>query len=110
MERRRSRAVNITLLSALAAMASSCEEGDVKRCMDNQGRVVDESRCANAPSHGGGTGMYFWAFGGHGGTTPGSTVSGYSRSPIAGRSYATPHTISRGGFGRIGGARGGFGS
>lgn len=109
-----SKSVQVTALTAIAALIVTACGGNsnVQHCVDDQGVVVDDAKCADAGNHG-----FRWYY------VPrlfsiGSRVSGgsYSRSP--GVSY-TPRasagsssslfggsskssTVSRGGFGSTG--------
>lgn len=126
---RRSRQVAAPLLASTAlALLAACKHPEPQRCVDETNKVVDDKLCANQPADGeqqqrlreqqqhGNSGvnllpfvLYHFYYGGSAGGV-GSVVSGGSRSPLAGHSYATG--TSRGGFGRSfssGGAHGGGG-
>ncbi len=120
---RRSAQVAAPLLASTAlALLSGCHQGEMQRCVDENNKVVDDKLCANQPQltdqqrqqqeqqrlqqqQHGGSGMgilpyialYHYYYGGSGGRTPGSYVSGGSTAPIPGHSYSS---TSRGGFGR----------
>ncbi len=74
-----------------------CACGDERRCVDENGNVVEDSKCKDADrqrSLGGHGGGFHWYYGG----------SGYRiGSRVSGGSY---HSISRGGFGHLGFAHG----
>lgn len=115
---KRSKAVYLFILPAIALMA--CEDtpsatparDEVKHCVDENGSVVEELNCdidaaapeqkdASAP-HTTTVYRYRWYYGGNMVLSPGTRVSGGSFEPSIGRSYSSPSTISRGGFGGIG--------
>ncbi len=136
---RRTKNISLVMLAAIAATA--CDEtksenpnppnDEVKHCVDENGVVQDESKCAGAPEHhpmgpdggpiqshpssGGGGGHFFWYYGGaH--TTPGSRVGGGSYHPTPGKTYSPPSSrggsspsIGRGGFGSTGAGHGSTG-
>ncbi len=124
--RMRSRQVLAPILAATAAaLSTGCNRTEPQRCVDEQGRIVDPSFCANAQNgqavagnpqnHGGYYNnnifyphLYRYYYGGSGGGI-GSFVSGGSYAPAVGHSYSTG--TSRGGFGSsFGGGEGGHGS
>jgi hypothetical protein len=101
------RSVNVSapLLAsaALALLTTGCRRQEPQRCVDENNHVVDQSFCQNAPQANSNNNNYhpgYWPYhyyyGGYGGFTPGSIVSGGSNIPLAGHSYST--TV-RGGFG-----------
>lgn len=111
---KRSLNVSAPLLAATAlTLLSGCRRPEMKRCVDENNKVVDESFCKNAPGlqgnsqgngnngyRGGGGVMFFpyrYYYGGGGGYGLGSSVFGGSTAPIAGHSYSSSTT--RGGFG-----------
>ncbi len=102
---KRSVQVSAPLLAATAvALMSGCRKPEMQRCVDEQNRVVADNLCRNQPQtvhSGSGSGgyvpMYRYYYGGTGGFTPGTPVTGGSYSAIAGHSYST--STSRGGFG-----------
>lgn len=139
------RTKEITLLILTAVAATACDEKsaadsneDIKHCVDKDGVVQDESKCANvpdpphdhdgsAPHHagGGGHGGFFWYYGGGRSISPGGRVTGGSYKPSVGRTYSPPSrapsfsggggggkstpSIGRGGFGGTGGGHAGGG-
>lgn len=120
---KRSLQVSAPLLAATAlTLLSGCRQPEMKRCVDENNKVVDESFCKNAPGlqgngqsngnngyRGGlGGGMMFFPYryyyGGGGGYGLGSSVFGGSITPLAGHSYSSSTT--RGGFGSTHGGSG----
>lgn len=98
---KRSRAVSLACVSALAAAFTGCGgEEDTAYCVDREDRVVDNDQCGDE-RRGGGLG-YFWLFGGRGGFVRGDRVSGGERVS----SLNKPELASRGGFGGSAGAGG----
>jgi hypothetical protein len=61
---RKSRAVPIATLSALALAFGACgdDEEETAYCVDNQDRVVENENCDEEARRGGG-GVFFWMFG-----------------------------------------------
>jgi hypothetical protein len=101
---RKSSAVPLTLLAALAAFATGCRDTPESRsCVDAQGRIVPDSNCSTG-SHGGSGGMgflgYHYLYGGASGGRVGDQV-------VGGRSTPSESGVSRGGFGGEGGGEGG---
>lgn len=104
-----SRDVPATLVAAIAAaMLTGCSHPrEVRRCLDRDGRLLDDRYCeqpARYPYRGGGGIVYIPSFG-YGGSYNGGRYSGFSRSPSGSADVVTPsgRTISRGGFGSSGG-------
>ena len=120
---KRSKIVVLTILVSIAAMA--CDEPhsneEIKHCVDQEGIVQDEAKCAAAPVSANPTTVinngspspiipYFWYYGGgyRSPVSPGTRVMGGSFAPSPGRSYSSPSTysapstVSRGGFGSTG--------
>jgi hypothetical protein len=94
---KRSHQVSAPLLAAAAlALLNGCRQQQMKRCVDEQNHVVDDSLCQNQPGQNNGVTFmpYHFYYGGTGGFTPGSVVSGGSYLASPGVSYTT-----RGGFG-----------
>ncbi len=124
-ETKKSRVVSVSLLAAMAAtMLAGCGSNprQVRRCADEQGNVLPDTNCERGYVGGGyygggmmGRGGYpGWVYGGSGGTTPGSRVMGFTKTPTAGADVVTSggRVISRGGLGGRssgGGFFGGFG-
>ena len=118
---KRSLQVSAPLLAAAAlTVLGGCRKPEMKRCVDENNKVVDESFCKNqqglqgngsgttSGSRGGGGVMFFpyrYYYGGGGGYGLGSRVYGGSTSPLAGHSYSS--STSRGGFGSTHGGEGG---
>jgi len=113
---KKSNSVAAPLLASVAlAFLAGCREREMKRCVDEQNKVVDDSLCsasqqAHQPNPAGGfyPYPYRYYYGGWGGYAPGSVVGGGGFAPVAGHSYASPTT--RGGFGSThAGSEGGHG-
>jgi hypothetical protein len=92
------------LASAALAFLAGCRQQQMKRCVDDHNVVVDDSLCEtqqHQPQQHPAGGIYpvfipyHYYYGGFGGFSRGSVVSGGSITPRAGASYST----SRGGFG-----------
>jgi hypothetical protein len=98
---RKSAAVPLTLLAALAALSTGCHDTPESRnCVDTQGRIVPESNCSNNPHSGAGAFIaYHYIYGGASGGRIGDAVVGGSATPSEGG-------VSRGGFGHGGGEGG----
>jgi len=102
---KRSTQVAAPLLASVAlAMLAGCKQTQMKRCVNQQNVVVDDSFCENQPGqqqnnnnyyHPPGIGLFRWYYGGAGTYYPGSFATGGGYAPASGFSYAT----SRGGFG-----------
>jgi hypothetical protein len=91
---RKSSAVPLTLLAALAALATGCHDTPESRnCVDAQGRIVPDTNCSSGA--GGGMG-YHYLYGGVSGGRVGDQVVGGSSTP-------SESGVSRGGFGHGGG-------
>lgn len=104
--------VPATLVATIAAglMAGGCSSGprEVRRCVDEQGKVLPDGACTTATR--GTSGSYHgyhyvgqprYVYGGTGRGDPGSYISGYKSSPSDGAHVVDPNgkTIRRGGFG-----------
>ena len=89
---RRSREVPLTLLASLALTMTACEQRD---CVDDRGRKLPDSACHVGGSGAAGVAGAHYIYGGRSGGHIGDTVIGGS--------------VSRGGFGGIGGSHGGGG-
>lgn len=84
---RRSSAVPLTLLAAVAAFATGCHD-QPRHCVDAEGRIVADTNCSGSTPGGGG---FRYIYGGSSGGRIGDTVVGGSATPSDG--------VSRGGFG-----------
>jgi hypothetical protein len=99
---KRSTQVATPLLAATAlALLTGCREPQMKRCVDENNKVVDQSFCQdqnqNQPQNnsiGHIPGFHFY-YGGSGSFDPGTIATGGSLMPASGVSYST----TRGGFG-----------
>lgn len=92
---RRSREVHLTLLASLALTLTACKP-EHRDCVDAQSRKLPDSACQATPgSTGYVAGAHYW-YGGASGGHVGDTVIGGS-------------SVSRGGFGGIGGSEHGGG-
>jgi uncharacterized protein YgiB involved in biofilm formation len=91
---KKSSVVTLTLLAAAALVASrGCNRPtEVRDCVDENRRIVDNSWCDQPSSYYGG--HYYWMYGGNSGGRAGDTVFGGSATPTPGVS-----AITRGGFG-----------
>lgn len=113
--RKRSLTVSLTILTIIAAAGCDEQQRELQHCVDGDGVVVDEDKCADAavsavaPSddagttHGIGRSGFYWFYGGRSVLSPGTRVSSGSYSPGTG-SYSSPSGrssvgVSRGGFG-----------
>jgi hypothetical protein len=97
---KRSTQVATPLLAATAlALLTGCRESQMKRCVDENNKVVDQSFCqtqnpqqTNSLGH---IPSFHFYYGGTGSFNAGTIVTGGSLTPISGTSYST----ARGGFG-----------
>jgi hypothetical protein len=90
---RKSSAVPLTILATLSLFATGCHDAPESRnCVDAQGRIVPDTKCA-APSSSG-TGFHY-IYGGSSGGRVGDAVVGGSTTP-------SESGVSRGGFGHGG--------
>lgn len=93
---RKSSAVPLTLLAALAAFTTGCRDTpETRNCVDTQGRIVPDTNCSSGTSGGAG---FHYIYGGSSGGRVGDAVVGGSTTPSS-------SGVSRGGFG--GGSGGG---
>ena len=120
---KKSNLVSLILISSLVPIITSCEPSneDVKHCVDENDVVVPEEECAKqeqinvertndagvqyddagvaitpaVANHS----RFRWYYGGLTVHPRGTKISGGSHTPIIGKSYSSPSTISRGGFG-----------
>lgn len=88
---RRSREVPLTLLASLALTVTACRD-QPRNCVDANNRLLPESACQAGSSGGYVPGGAHYVYGGSSGGHVGDTVVGSS--------------VSRGGFGGIGGSHG----
>jgi hypothetical protein len=101
------------LASAALSILTGCREQQMKRCVDDHNVVVDDSLCQATqqqnPNNGyyGRPWPYRYYYGGSGGYSPGTVVTGGGYSAAPGVSYST----ARGGFGstHASGGEGGHG-
>lgn len=90
---RRSREVQLTILASLALTLTGCQP-EQRDCVDAQSRKLPDSACQASPGSSGYVpGAHYW-YGGSSGGHMGDTVIGGG-------------SVSRGGFGGIGGSSGG---
>ena len=113
---KKSKAVPATLVCAVAAMtiAGCHRESQLRRCVDNTGKVLPDSYCEEMHRHRSSFSHYgypHFVYGGYGGHTPGSQARGFVNTPNPGADVVTGsgRVISRGGFGGRGGGGFGFG-
>lgn len=122
---KKSHSIKLCIVTAIALAACNSdqhcvtdEEGEthcteIKHCISEDGTVVDDNHCEHpggSPDSHAGSMPFRWFYGGTGGRvySPGAKIStvttnnGGSYSPGTGRSYSSPTTISRGGFGSVG--------
>lgn len=93
------------LLTACGCLISTSSCSEPKRCVDENGVVVEDSKCdeedkamGTADSNSSGyRPMHHWYYGGYGAAI-GSRAFGGGLTPKAGTSYSSPRA-SRGGFG-----------
>jgi len=96
---RKSRAVPITLLAALAAFSTGCRDTpETRNCVDAQGRIVPDGNCS---TRNGGSSFHY-IYGGSSGGRIGDAV-------VGGRATPGESGVSRGGFGGHDGEGGGEG-
>lgn len=116
---RKTSSIRLGLLLAVSAVLTSCssEKPEERRCVDSDGRFVDEAACGatggwdqadgGAPPARGGY-HFIWipygAFGGVGSFAPAHLRSGTGGAPPG---AATSGSVTRGGFGATGAAHGG---
>jgi hypothetical protein len=83
---RKSQNVTLTILAAaaLAGCGNNVKELEVKRCIDGNGVMQDDGNCNNNSRYGLGQGRYRYVYGGNGGYTPGSVVTGARETPSPG--------------------------
>ena len=95
---RKSAAVPLTLLAALAALSTGCHNTpEARHCVDAQGRIVPDANCE--AHSGGGSGSflaYHYLYGGASGGRVGDQV-------VGGKSTPSESGVSRGGVGHGGG-------
>jgi hypothetical protein len=101
---RRSAQVIAPFLASTAALLLTGCGPEMQRCVDQQNHVVDPKFCqgqplAQQPGSQPGYVPYHYYYGGSGGYSLGSTVSGGSFTPASGHSYSLTSGTSRGGFG-----------
>lgn len=104
---KKSSAISLTLLTAVAALAtSSCAKKEVRDCVDQNNRIVEDRFCderngQSQPMSGypGGFLPYYWRYGGSSGGHIGDAVIGGGTSPTPGTRAVSGRSVSRGGFG-----------
>jgi len=99
---RKSAAVPLTVLAAVAAFATGCHHtAESRRCVDAQGRIVPDTNCENHSGTGAAAFLaYHYLYGGSSGGHIGDAV-------VGGHSTPSESGVSRGGFGHGGGGEGG---
>lgn len=90
---RKSKEVPLTLLAAIALSLTACRD-ERRACVDSQNRVLPDSYCSDGSYGYSGSGAHY-VYGGSSGGHVGDAVVGSS--------------VSRGGFGAIGGSHSGGG-
>jgi hypothetical protein len=98
---KRSRVVQLTLVSSMAAMLIACRERPTRYCVDEGQAVVDENNCIA-----GNGGYHYYYGGGHGYMPYGTHLSGGSTSAPSGGYTVAAGTV-RGGIGASGEAASG---
>jgi uncharacterized protein YgiB involved in biofilm formation len=104
---KKSSSLTLTLLAAVASLAAtSCRRTEVRDCVDQNRRIVDDRYCQqnNGTGYGGGYGgggymPYYWLYSGRSGGRIGDMVMGGATTPTAGARAVSGRSVSRGGFG-----------
>jgi hypothetical protein len=100
---KKSSSVTLTLLAAVAALATTaCSRTEVRDCVDQNRRIVDDRKCEQRGGGGyvsGGYLPYYWLYSGRSGGRIGDMVVGGSTAPRAGVRSVSGRSVSRGGFG-----------
>lgn len=93
---RRSRSIQLSLVTSLASLLTSCDSRPTRYCVDENQNVADERQCeGNCPA--GGPCRYHWYYGGASGVVPdGTHLSGGSTERPAG-GFARAPSGSEGG-------------
>jgi hypothetical protein len=107
---KRSRSIQLTIVTSLASALISCEQRATRYCVDQNQRVMDDKLCEQSQP-GPGFHYYHWYYGGARGRVPvGTQLSGGSYSAPS-RGFVTPgqpeNGTVRGVFGRAGAAASG---
>ena len=110
---RRTANITLTILAVAAAIGcSDTREAEVKRCVDQNNKMADETSCEDRRYHGAGYYGYRYIYGGNGGYRPGDTVYGGSPNPTPGMESVPASRLAASGFseggGRVGVGRSGF--
>jgi hypothetical protein len=98
---KRSRVVELTLVSSMAAMLIGCRDRPTQYCVDESQAVVDEKNCVA-----GNGGYHYYYGGGHGFMPYGTRLSGGSTTAPS-EGYTTASGTVRGGIGGAGEAASG---
>ncbi len=99
----------LPLVAASALALTGCDDRPASQvCAGSDGRRVDDWNCSNGGHGGGGAMAYHWYYMRNG------SYAGQVGAPVMGGSYAAEpgmhySTVSRGGFGSMARAFGGFG-
>jgi hypothetical protein len=97
---RKSKAVPLTVLAALAFFVTGCQDRPESRnCVDEQGRIVPDTNCQAYSSTGA---HYHYLYGGSSGGHVGDAV-------VGGSATSSSSGVTRGGFGGGSGGEGGEG-
>ncbi len=102
---KKSSSVTLTLLAAVAALSTTaCSRTEVRDCVDQNRRIVDDRYCEQNGSttggHAGGGFMpYYWLYNGSSGGRVGDSVVGGALAPTPGAKAVSGRSVSRGGFG-----------
>jgi hypothetical protein len=105
---KKSSSITLTLLAAAASLSmSACKRTEVRDCVDQNHRIVDDRYCDQQGGRGtyvpGGMMPYYWLYGGRSGGRVGDSVFGGSTTSMPG-ARAVSGRVSRGGFGHFFGA------
>ncbi len=106
---KRSRIVQLTLVSSVASLLLSCRDKPTRYCVDDYQSVVDDMRCQGGNDGHNNHRHYHWHYGGAHGFVPfGTRLSGGSSTPPAGGFSEASHAgTARGGIGGAGEAASG---
>lgn len=97
---KKSSTVTLTILAAMASLATTgCTRSEVRDCVDQNRRIVDDNLCQPYRGNGYAGGGYYWMYGGRSGGRIGDSVVGGATTPTPGTSAVSGRSVSRGGFG-----------
>jgi hypothetical protein len=101
---KKTRVLTLTLLAGAISGCSRMREAEVQRCVDENGTMADEQRCREQQWMPPYRPLYGWVYGGNGGYTPGSRVTGYNEVPLPNVEHVTASSLAARGY-SVGGAR-----